>query len=95
MHSGRHLDDHSVYHSDHEEDLDSSSEDREENDEPVLEVRGGVVNERDRDLETAASGLEKSRTARSDKSRADPKLVCRFPVIAISANWLGQMERPR
>ncbi|OOF93534.1 hypothetical protein ASPCADRAFT_209487 [Aspergillus carbonarius ITEM 5010] len=75
VHSGRHLDDHSVYHSDHEEDLDSSSEDREENDEPVLEVRGGVVNERDRDLETAASGLEKSRTARSDKSRADPKLV--------------------
>ncbi|PYI03436.1 MFS general substrate transporter [Aspergillus sclerotiicarbonarius CBS 121057] len=75
VHSGRHLDDHSVYHSDHEVDLDSSSEDQEEKDEPVFEVRGGVVNERDRDLEAAASGLEKSRTARSDKSRTDPKLV--------------------
>lgn len=83
VHSGRHLDDHSVYHSDNELDLDSSSDDPGEKNEPVLEVRGGVVNERDRDLEAGAqaSGLEKSRTARSDKSRADPKLVCLISLL--------------
>ncbi|PWY83416.1 MFS multidrug transporter [Aspergillus heteromorphus CBS 117.55] len=72
VHSGRHLDDQSVYHSDGEDD----SEESDEKGEPVLDVLNGVVTERDRDLEAgAASGLEKSRTARSDRSRADPKLV--------------------
>ncbi|OJK02114.1 hypothetical protein ASPACDRAFT_24706 [Aspergillus aculeatus ATCC 16872] len=77
VHSGKHLDDQSVYHSDHALETDPD-EDGEKSAEPVVEVRGGIVNERDRDLEAAgppaaaAAALEKSRTARSEN---DPKLV--------------------
>ncbi|PYI25796.1 MFS general substrate transporter [Aspergillus indologenus CBS 114.80] len=75
VHSGKHLDDQSVYHSDHALETDSD-EDGEKSAEPVVEVRGGIVNERDRDLEAAgpppAPALEKSKTARSEN---DAKLV--------------------
>jgi hypothetical protein len=83
VYSGRHLDDQSVYHSDDNvpeaNAVDSSAEDDDEKQgTPVLEVRGGIPNERDTDLEAATrdeSALEKSRTARSDRSRRDTKLV--------------------
>jgi len=43
---------------------------------PIREARGGIANERDVDLEEAGQQpLEKSRTARSDTSQRDPKLV--------------------
>lgn len=82
VYSGRHLDDQSVYHSDDDAPeanaVDSSAKDDDEKQgTPVLEVRAGILNERDTDLEAAArdqSTLEKSRTAKSDRSR-DPKLV--------------------
>lgn len=83
MYSGRHLDDQSVYHSDDDVPEANAVDPSAENDDgkqgtPVLEVRGGIPNERDTDLEGATrdqSALEKSRTARSDRSRRDPKLV--------------------
>ncbi|KAF9887939.1 hypothetical protein FE257_009461 [Aspergillus nanangensis] len=79
FYSGRHLDDNSVYHSDGSGDsVMSTSEDNEQNN-PVLEVRGGIVNERDVDLEAngqqTTAKLEKSRTGRSDRSRQDRTLV--------------------
>jgi hypothetical protein len=42
---------------------------------PMREVRGSSTNERDVDLETGQQPLEKSRTATSDTSQRDPKLV--------------------
>ncbi|KKK14522.1 MFS multidrug transporter, partial [Aspergillus ochraceoroseus] len=90
IYSGRHLDDHSVYHSDCADDNDADGladdVDRsslknsvEKEVEPVLEVRGGIVNERDLDLEAntrqGTSGLENTRTAQSTRSWADRKLV--------------------
>ncbi|KAH1335533.1 hypothetical protein KXX35_006063 [Aspergillus fumigatus] len=79
----RHLDDQSVYHSDDDvPKAHAASLPREDDDEKqgsaVLEVRGGILNERDTDLEEGTrdqSALEKSRTAKSDRSRRDPKLV--------------------
>ena len=42
----------------------------------IREVRGDIANERDSRLEeTGQQPLEKSRTARSDTSQRDPKLV--------------------
>jgi hypothetical protein len=83
VYSGRHLDDQSVYHSDDDAPkahaVDSPAEDGDEKQgTPVLEVRGGILNERDTDLEASArdqSALEKSGTAKSDRSQRDPKLV--------------------
>lgn len=83
VYSGRHLDDQSVYHSDDDvPKAHAASLPREDDDEKqgsaVLEVRGGILNERDTDLEEGTrdqSALEKSRTAKSDRSRRDPKLV--------------------
>jgi hypothetical protein len=82
VYSGRHLDDQSIYHSDDDaaeaNAVDSSAKDDDEKQgTPELEVRGGILNEHDTDLEGAAgdqSALEKSRTAKSDRPQ-DPKLV--------------------
>lgn len=84
LYSGRHLDDQSVYHSDGHTHCDSdlSDSDLSSLNGAVLEVRGGIVNERDVDLEAGAqqptAELEKSRTGRSDRSRQDPTLVRRI-----------------
>ncbi|KAL3477168.1 MFS general substrate transporter [Aspergillus californicus] len=72
IYSGRHLDDHSVYHGD--DDAESMSK-KDENADTALEVRNGMVNERDLDLEAnrrEPSDLEKSQTPRSE---TDPKLI--------------------
>jgi hypothetical protein len=71
VYSGRHLNDQSVYHSDGEHEDEGTPD-------TIQEVRNGVVNERDLDLEKADPAqpeLEKSRTGRSNRSRHDPKLV--------------------
>lgn len=70
VYSAGYLDDQAVYHS-----HDSTDEDGRE---PALEARDGIVNERDVDLEqgpAAHQELEKSKTARSDRSQRDPYLV--------------------
>ncbi|CEL01853.1 Putative MFS multidrug transporter [Aspergillus calidoustus] len=77
IYSGRHLDDHSVYHG--EDDSIGMSQDNvdEEDVNAALEVRDGIVNERDLDLEANRAGptdLEKSQTAGS-RPTPDPKLV--------------------
>lgn len=77
IYSGRHIDDQSVYHSG-EDDYDGVQDPdaHAERVESGLEVRGGIVNERDYDLErNAQPDLEKTQTARSERSR-DPTLVC-------------------
>ncbi|KAH8431505.1 MFS transporter [Aspergillus melleus] len=79
IYSGRHIDDQSVYHSDDDaaDYEDSGDLDDAKRVDSALEVREGIVTERDYDLERnaqASAGLEKSRTARSDRSR-DPTLV--------------------
>jgi len=77
IHSGQHFNDQSVYHSDEYNDDDSSFENTGKPD-TIQEVRDGIVNERDVDLERGQSQhpeLEKSRTAKSNRSRHDPKLV--------------------
>ena len=76
VYSAAYPDDRSVYHSD----LDAASDDDDASG-PVKEVRNGVLTERDTDLEkgnSATSKLGKSRSARSDRSEQDPKLVCGF-----------------
>lgn len=80
VYSGRHLNDQSVYHSDEFDgsDDDEPSVGNEHMPDIIQEVRNGIVNERDLDLEradTAQPELEKSRTSRSNRSRHDPKLV--------------------
>ncbi|KAL2830310.1 major facilitator superfamily domain-containing protein [Aspergillus cavernicola] len=80
IYSGRHLDDHSVYHSDQDNalaDSGSTSQHHHEKD-TALEARDGIVNERGLDLEAnrqEPAELEKPRTAGSNQSAADPKLV--------------------
>jgi len=86
-------DDRSISHSGDSHDpnkVDSAfnSEDVKQNG-PIREVRGGIANERDVDLEeTGQQPLEKSRTARSDTSQRDPKLVylCCLPFFAEETN---------
>lgn len=81
VYSGRHIDDQSVYQSGDEGGYQDPGDPDTDNVQKVgsaLEVRGGIVNERDYDLERnaqASAGLEKSRTSRSDRSQ-DPTLVC-------------------
>ncbi|GES63082.1 MFS general substrate transporter [Aspergillus terreus] len=78
LYSGRHLDDQSIYHSDDDGKGDDDVDSDLSGDGPVLEVRGGIVNERDVDLEAnqqPTSELEKSKTGRSDRSRQDHTLV--------------------
>lgn len=84
VYSGRHLNDQSVYHSDDGSNYGDSSPENEENPDTILEVRNGVVNERDLDLEKAGSAqpeLEKTRTAKSNRSRHDQRLVG-YPVFS-------------
>lgn len=80
VHSARYPDDNTVYHS-HEDDgpdmTDDSSLEAAKVD-TIQEVRGGIVSERDVDLERgqqSASELEKMKTLRSTKSRHGGKLV--------------------
>ncbi|KAL4917692.1 major facilitator superfamily domain-containing protein [Aspergillus aurantiobrunneus] len=80
IYSGVHLDDNSVYRGD-DDDVSADRDPSLGNEKDVhaaLEVRSGIVSERDRDLEAnrqgSTAGIEKSRTARSDQSQ-DPKLV--------------------
>ncbi|KAK4871168.1 hypothetical protein LT330_000405 [Penicillium expansum] len=78
VYSGRHLNDQSVYHSDDGSYHGESSIENEQKPDTIQEVRNGIVNERDLDLEKAVAAqpeLEKSRTAKSSRSRHDPKLV--------------------
>ncbi|KAJ5118393.1 hypothetical protein N7526_010030 [Penicillium atrosanguineum] len=81
VHSAKHLDDNSTYHSDHNIDSDEggdSGESYTEKTETVQEIRNGIVNERDVDLERNQMELKKSksaRSARSARSRLDSKLV--------------------
>ena len=89
-HSAACLDDHAVYHNSE----DSESRDEEEDDtsldatkiETVEEVRDGILNERDVDIERGQApveDLEKSRTLRSTKSRHGGKLVSSLANISI------------
>jgi len=85
IYSGVYLDDHSIYHGDddNEASADHATPRRNnENDLDVaLEVRNGIVNERDLDLEanrqSPAAEIEKTRTARSEQP-PDPKLVSKL-----------------
>ncbi|KAL4945091.1 hypothetical protein BDV06DRAFT_55394 [Aspergillus oleicola] len=76
IYSGVHLDDHSVYHNDDDHNHEHSDENDEKDVDPELEVRNGIVTERDRDLEAGRQGagaeMEKSKSTRSEQ---DPKLV--------------------
>jgi len=102
VHSARYPDDNTVYHS-HEDDgpdlTDDSSMEAAEVD-TIQEVRGGIVNERDVDLERGqqpASELEKTRTLRSTKSRHGGKLVSRertdYCPSLILTSGIGNMGR--
>lgn len=76
VYSAPHLDNQSVYHSDAEDDIPATED--EKGIDPALEVRDGVVNEQDTDLEKGKASrtpLERSQTARSGRSAQDPKLV--------------------
>lgn len=88
--SGRYIDDQSVYYTEYNATRSSSTDSRgsreneshEAADEkeagPEMEIRGGVVNERDVDLEhgqRTRSNLEKSRSRKSERSQNDPTLV--------------------
>ncbi|KAF3012528.1 hypothetical protein E8E15_002967 [Penicillium rubens] len=78
VYSGRHFNDQSVYHSDDASNYGEPSVENEHEPDAIQEVRNGIVNERDLDLEkadTAEPELEKSRTTKSNRSRHDPKLV--------------------
>ncbi|KAJ5469346.1 Efflux pump vrtL [Penicillium diatomitis] len=87
VHSAAYLDDHALYHSHEDSDHREEAANDEEEDgssldatkiETVEEVRGGIVNERDVDLEKSQApveDLEQSRTLRSTKSRHGGKLV--------------------
>lgn len=84
VYSAKHLDDQSVYHSNHaiNSDIEQSDSASSETAGPIEEVRGGIVNERDVDLEKGKqpeAELEKSKSARSKGSRQDSKVV----------NWNG------
>ncbi|KAJ5351251.1 hypothetical protein N7452_000225 [Penicillium brevicompactum] len=75
VHSGRHINDQSIYHSDESNDEEESIEGGDTSD-TIQEVRNGIANERDLDLEKSRQPeLEKTRTAKSNQSRHDPKLV--------------------
>ncbi|KAJ5255819.1 hypothetical protein N7505_010970 [Penicillium chrysogenum] len=77
VYSGRHFNDQSVYHSDDASNYGEPSVENEHEPDAIQEVRNGIVNERDLDLEkadTAEPELEKSRTTKSNRSRHDPKL---------------------
>lgn len=80
IHSARYPDDNAVYHSHEDDDHDMTDDSSLEaaKVDTIQEVRGGIVNERDVDLERAqqpASELEQTRTLRSTKSRHGGKLV--------------------
>ncbi|KAL5339579.1 major facilitator superfamily domain-containing protein [Aspergillus crustosus] len=74
IYSGAHIDDHSVYRGDDDND-DNDDIDEENGGNPELQVRNGIVTEKDHDLEANAQGpadLQKPKTAGSTQ---DPKLV--------------------
>lgn len=74
IHSGRHINDQSVYHSD--ESNDEISFKGLDKPDTIQEVRNGIVNERDLDLEKAQHPeLMELRMSKSNRSRHDPKLV--------------------
>lgn len=102
VHSARYPDDNTVYHS-HEDDdpdlTDDSSLEAAKVD-TIQEVRGGIVNERDVDLERGQQlvpELEKTRTLRSTKSRHGGKLVSRalldYGPSLILTSGIGNMGR--
>ncbi|KAJ5378024.1 Efflux pump vrtL [Penicillium cataractarum] len=81
IHSAKYPDDNAVYHSHDDDDLDMTDESSLEaaKVDTIQEVRGGIVNERDVDLERGqqeeSSELEKMKTLKSTKSRHGGKLV--------------------
>lgn len=98
IYSGKHLNDQSVYHSDDGPNCGESGIENDQKPDTVQEVRNGIANERDLDLEKADAAqpdLEKSRTAKSNQSRHDPKLVgcSRFPNLYWVLNCIGKMGR--
>ncbi|KAJ5550609.1 hypothetical protein N7535_001447 [Penicillium sp. DV-2018c] len=68
VYSGRHLNDQSVYHSDGEHEDDGTSD-------TVQEVRNGVVNERDVDLEKSDPSRPELERTKTGRSSHDSKLV--------------------
>jgi len=75
-----------VYHSDGEDDILATDDEKDVG--PALEVRGGIENERDTDLEKGQAprtALEKTQTARSAKSAQDSKLVCVLSASSVQA----------
>lgn len=74
VHSGRHIDDQSVYHSDRSSDeISSKGADKPDT---IQEVRNGILNERDLDLEKSQHPeLTELRKSKSNRSSHDPKLV--------------------
>ncbi|KAJ5110416.1 hypothetical protein N7532_000951 [Penicillium argentinense] len=83
VHSAKHMDDQSVYHSGHatsdEDSLDDDLSLAAEKQETIQEVRCGIVNERDIDLEKGQQQqtpeLQKSKSALPNRFRQDAKLV--------------------
>lgn len=99
VYSGRHLNDQSVYHSDDGSNYGEASIENEQKPDTIQEIRNGIVNERDLDLEKAVAAqpeLEKSRTAKSSRSRHDPKLVgCPILLNLHSVlSCIGKLGRP-
>lgn len=90
VHSAKYPDDNAVYH-------DAADSERSpaatQTQSPIQEVRGGVVNERDLDLEIGPE-LEKPKSTRSNKSQQDSTLVCPSPlqsmyVLTAQVTWDG------
>lgn len=98
VHSARYPDDNAVYHSHEEDDHDMTDDSSLEaaKVDTIQEVRGGIVNERDVDLERGqqpASELEQTRTLKSTKSRHGGKLVSsdlRQPLALHHSNQLSR-----
>lgn len=96
IYSGVYLDDHSVYHGDDDNeasaDRDSSRGNNEKDLDVALEVRNGIVNERDLDLEANRQGptaeIEKTRTARSEQA-PDPKLVSKLRLSCFTFRYIN------
>lgn len=73
LYSGRYIDDQANYHNHHFEQDDSDTDDTlEEREDPAAEVRDGIMDARDKNLEAS---LEKTTTSRSSRSRKNPNLV--------------------
>lgn len=99
VHSAKYPDDSAVYHTHEDDDLNMTDECSLEaaKVDTIQEVRGGIVNERDVDLERgqqeATSELEKMKTLKSTKSRHGGKLVSPAPDLSQLSPNLTKLSR--